>query len=523
MKTRIGEFTLPGIMHLAVLATIIVAVIIAFSVDPGRADPVMPGALPAGIAPQVLEANGATLTVVKKALGSGDKFSFTSQTLSPTAFDLFAAMMDGPSALVSAGGYHSCGLKPGGAVDCWGTNGFGQADDGIGPFVQVSAGEEHTCALTWKNAIDCWGYNGRQTVDEPGPFTQVSAGRLHTCALTPSGKVECWGNNVYGESNPPNETFSQISAGTSHTCALRLSGLADCWGNNDYGQAGDQLGPYTQISAGGDHNCALTPAGAVECWGDNQYGQAGNKTGPYTQVSAGGFNTCALTQAGAIECWGRNDHGQSTPPNGTFVQVSAGRYHACALAPSGSVDCWGLNTAGQADDQAGIFQAPWTQVFTNLAPGSYDVTESVPFPWKQTSATCDNGDQPDQITLADGDDVTCIFENTKLPTLTVIKNTIGGNGTFDFTSQTLSPNTFSLITVNQTANRVFELPGPGIYDLAETNLPQSWSLYSATCNNGDTPDSIQINPHQDVTCNFGNILAKGLLYFPLITNSLPTP
>jgi hypothetical protein len=49
--------------------------------------------------------------------------------------------------------------------------------------------------------------------------------------------------------------------------------------------------------------------------------------------------------------------------------------------------------------------------FTNLAPGGYDVSETVPANWSQSSATCDNGNDPSAITLHAGDDVTCTFTN----------------------------------------------------------------------------------------------------------------
>jgi hypothetical protein len=78
-----------------------------------------------------------------------------------------------------------------------------------------------------------------------------------------------------------------------------------------------------------------------------------------------------------------------------------------------------------------------SKVFDNLALGTYDVDEVVPIGWDLTSAVCDNGDPIDAIELGAGDVVTCTFTDTKLAKLTIVKNTIGGDGAFDFVSETL--------------------------------------------------------------------------------------
>src|SRR5439155_24764700 len=67
--------------------------------------------------------------------------------------------------------------------------------------------------------------------------------------------------------------------------------------------------------------------------------------------------------------------------------------------------------------------------FSNLAPGSgYAVSETVPSGWSQTSAICDNGNDPSAITLPAGGTVTCTFTNSKNPKLKVIKTVVNNSG-----------------------------------------------------------------------------------------------
>jgi alpha-tubulin suppressor-like RCC1 family protein len=79
---------------------------------------------------------------------------------------------------VAVGGYHACALVSGGAIDCWGYNLSGELGNGayIGNFTYMrsttpvsviamtgattlDSGGDHSCAVRSGNALDCWGYN----------------------------------------------------------------------------------------------------------------------------------------------------------------------------------------------------------------------------------------------------------------------------------------------------------------------------------------------------------------------------
>ena len=74
-------------------------------------------------------------------------------------------------------------------------------------YTAVSAGTWHSWGLRPSGAAVCWGINDRdhpwdsgQASDTPsGAFTSISAGHLHTCGRRPWGEVTCWGANYAGQ------------------------------------------------------------------------------------------------------------------------------------------------------------------------------------------------------------------------------------------------------------------------------------------------------------------------------------
>ena len=165
---------------------------------------------------------------------------------------------------VRAGGEHTCGVRTDGTVECWGgkpTSGdlaelsrviqsigeaFGDGDptpppiprpDGI--FSSISAGVYHTCGVRADGSILCWGENHFGQADAPGgAFSSVSGGLDHTCGVRIDGTVVCWGSNTnwedknIGQAEPPDGEFSSVSAGDYRTCGVRTDGTVVCWGES---------------------------------------------------------------------------------------------------------------------------------------------------------------------------------------------------------------------------------------------------------------------------------------------------
>ncbi|MDT8410125.1 MAG: ice-binding family protein [Wenzhouxiangellaceae bacterium] len=172
--------------------------------------------------------------------------------------------------------------------------------------------------------------------------------------------------------------------------------------------------------------------------------------------------------------------------------------------PAGSLQSFTFtgDAAGDLTDDGQI-------VVGGLAPGDYISSELLPAGWELTDIVCDDanstvdtGAATANFALDAGETVTCVFNNAQQGQLTIIKNAIGGDGSFDFTGN-LGP--FNLTTASGTAQTTFSNLTPGAFNVAET-VPAGWVLTSANCDNGDAPDAITLGAGEAVTCVFTNTL-----------------
>ncbi|HEX5589631.1 MAG TPA: hypothetical protein VFX65_05020 [Candidatus Limnocylindrales bacterium] len=138
-----------------------------------------------------------------------------------------------------------------------------------------------------------------------------------------------------------------------------------------------------------------------------------------------------------------------------------------------------------------------------LDPGEYSVAEvNIPAGWDLTSATCDMGETVDDIDLGAGETVTCTFTNTQRGHIVVDKvtNPSGDPQSFSFDAGGSGYSDFSLTDAAAPNNQEVV---PGSYSVSET-VPSGWDLTSATCDQGETPASLDVGPGETVTCTFVN-------------------
>lgn len=272
---------------------------------------------------------------------------------------------------VSAGEFHTCGLKGDGAIACWGASAGGRTTPPAGRFVQLSAGPNHTCAVRLDRSVACWGMNPYGQASPPsGTFSQVGAGSSHSCGVRTDGTVACWGFNANRQAAAPAGSFTQVAGGLFHSCGLKSDGTIACWGYGGNGQASPPAGSFTEVSAGSHHSCAVRSDRSIVCWGSNAQGQVKAPAGIFAQVGNGFDFSCAVKGDAALECWGDDARGQATPPAGAFVQVSGGKTHACAVSREGAVECWGQNDLGQANPPRVIPSDKTAPVITPMVAGT---------------------------------------------------------------------------------------------------------------------------------------------------------
>jgi alpha-tubulin suppressor-like RCC1 family protein len=124
---------------------------------------------------------------------------------------------------VGAGQEYTCAVRTDGRLACWGTNFEGRLGNGMSrgqvleptpvgedaDYLEVHATWFHSCALRAGGSLMCWGRNTEgqlglgdttlRTSPEPvvpagEAWGAVAVGRFHTCALR-GGAVYCWGEN----------------------------------------------------------------------------------------------------------------------------------------------------------------------------------------------------------------------------------------------------------------------------------------------------------------------------------------
>lgn len=350
---------------------------------------------------------------------------------------------------LSVGALQACGLQSDHTAWCWGADDYGQAGlaDNLATlgankmptqvgvdsdWVSITAGDFHTCGIRGNGTAWCWGSNefdqlgtsANEGTTTPNPvpsqlgtatdWTQLSAGHDHTCGVRTEHTLWCWGWDNDGQLGIPTDggtttpdpvqvgtdtDWVQVSAGGWHTCALKVDQTLWCWGANDFGQLGVALdagtntpqpvpqqvnGSWATVAAGDRHTCATRTDGTLWCWGRNTQGQLGDPANLGTDAAnpdprqvgtdidwagsgPGEEHTCALKTDGTTWCWGDDTFGETgvatdgptTAPTqlgtaATWSELTAGWGSSCGLSTAGSAWCWGNNDAGQLGTSSNI-------------------------------------------------------------------------------------------------------------------------------------------------------------------------
>ncbi len=281
-------------------------------------------------------------------------------------------------AAVSAGWYHSVGIKGDGSLWWWGVNhGFAPNEAGLlrtnlpvrvginTDWLAVAADSTHTLALRtdgtiWTFGINEFGKLGNGTValvKEPAQigtthdWSEVAVGTLFSFALKSNGTMWAWGANKYGvlgvgdftsSSSPrqiPGSNWLSVSGGNDHTAALQQDGSLWVWGKHIYGTGNNDVltnlpirlgmdSDWNRISAGWQHTLGMKTNRTLWSWGRNARGELGNGSiigtvnspaqisgpGAWTNFSAGYYSSLGVAGS-RLYTWGSRVGPSSISPS----------------------------------------------------------------------------------------------------------------------------------------------------------------------------------------------------------------
>ncbi len=285
---------------------------------------------------------------------------------------------------------HTCGLREGGSLWCWGRGSDGQLGHGDDPDEPIPEPTLVAGGGEWRSVA-----TGRQGTFQGPPWS---------CGLRDDDSLWCWGGVLNGrlangvlEGEPVLEptmsddrTWRELAFGSEHACALGDDDAVYCWGMDNAGQLGqgendeslatptqvDTSPNWTRIDAGALASCGLRGDGELWCWGSNfesKFGLGEDADSSFDEpqqvegddwadVSVGGAHSCGIKQDGTLYCWGRGTRGrlglgedadnpthepEQVGEHSDWVAVVAGSQHTCGLRLGGSLWCWGFHNDGR--------------------------------------------------------------------------------------------------------------------------------------------------------------------------------
>ena len=245
---------------------------------------------------------------------------------------------------VSAGDFHTVGVKTNGTVIAVGDNYWGQNNvSGWTDIIFVSANNTHTVGLKSNGTVVAVGSNSDGQCDVSGwkDIVTVTTGYNHTVGVKSDGMVVAVGDNGDGQCNISKWTnIIAVAAGDYHTVGLKSDGTVVAVGDNDNGQCNvENWSDIIAIAAAEDHTIGLKSNGTVVAVGKNRSGQC--DVSGWTDIiaiSTGYGHTVGLKSNGTVVAVGDNENGQCNVSGWKdIITISAGSAHTVGLKSNGTV------------------------------------------------------------------------------------------------------------------------------------------------------------------------------------------
>jgi hypothetical protein len=356
------------------------------------------------------------------------------------------------------------------------TNGDGTTGEVVVPEGNHNVGEtagSGTNLADYTSTISCRDLNGTGNVIASGNGTSlanipVADGSDIVCIITntASGSI-----TIVKDAQPNSaQDFAFTATGTG-VSGFSLDDDADGTLSNTR--------VFTNLGAG-SYSFAETP---VAGWDLTSSTCSDGSTVANVQLSAGENITCTFTNV---------QRGHLIVQK-TTVPAADPTVFSITASGNGNITGGGAGTISDANDQN-----------YEVTPGTYSVSETVPGGWSKTGDTCQD------VVVAAGATVYCTITNTKLGSLTILKDALPNDSQdFLFNVTGLPGGSFSLdddADGTLSNQKVFSNLLPGSYSVTEQSTP-GWSLTGLSCDNtpveGATAN-VNLAAGQNVTCTFTN-------------------
>jgi len=471
------------------------------------------------------------LTVIKHVINDNggenvaSDFSISVTGNGPNPSSFYGAEDPGTTVGIGAGSYNVLETPLPGYIPTY-------SDDCVG---SINLGETKTCTITNDDsapalhlrkvvidnnggtAVDTdWTLSatGPTTISGSTPVDSGSDFEQGTYTLSESGGPDGYTASAWDcEGGTQRENYITLGLGESATCTITNDDIAPTlklvknvsggssvsgdWtltatGTDGFSDSGDSI-TFHNVLANTDYTLSESgpsgyTAGSWSCDG-------GNLNGNTLSLDLAENVTCSITNTrdtGSVRVHKHLD----TDGNG---QYDAGDSEANTLGFD-----WGLDQETPARDMGTTENGVLTLIEHTISESSVNGYHYVGWFEGEGSCLSPNEGTPTFTLASAGQTAIITLCNARdTGSITIVKNTVGGNGEFNFTSGTLPSSDFSITTTGNTGDQLFDKLVTGTYDVQEV-VPEGWTLTSVSCSDGSDISSIDLSYGENITCTFTN-------------------
>ncbi|MEO7812163.1 MAG: DUF11 domain-containing protein, partial [Usitatibacter sp.] len=315
----------------------------------------------------------------------------------------------------------------------------------------------------------------------------------------------------------------KAAQGGSASCRVEALPTSLPWADLNANVCGDvsaATGTQTFSINGGSYLCATDGSGQLILPGMATWSQNASTSCPGS-LPAGFVASQYVEPGGPSKC--NINSSTASPPIAVRGSITVNK---SMVGPDGTFDFsgTGFSGVGSGEPPFAIATAAGTgsHVVSGLVIGdTYTITEAASATSLLTNLACTAGSvttdlaaRTATVTLTSAEpNVACTFTNAATGSLTVVKNSPGGNDTFSFSGSAAIGAPFTIATANNTGSRSTTGLAAGSYAVSEGALPSGWQFTNLSCSDSTagstfaisgTTANINFAAGGTVTCTYTN-------------------